>query len=130
VRFQRAVLDVLGGEDVLEDEIRFAEPLLAAGVGARDAALRKLDGGLSERRAIDAWAADGVTPADPLAGPVDDPVGLLLLEETADGVDGASYWIACNNFYVLTRYNRSRLYAAAVHALATAIKASRDEVPR
>jgi len=106
--------------------------LLPAAIAAetRDAALRKLDGGLSERRATDAWAADGVTIADPAAVPVDDPVGLLLLEETADGVDGASYWIACNNFYVLTRYNRSRLYAAAVHSLATAIRATRNGVPR
>jgi len=50
---------------------------------------------------------------------------LLLLEEAADGVDDASYWIACNNFYVLTRYNRSRLYAAAVFELAVALKAAR-----
>ena len=45
----------------------------------------------------------------------------------ADGVEGASYWIACQNFYVLTRYNRSRLYAAAVYELARAIKAARDD---
>ena len=36
---------------------------------------------------------------------------------------GASYWIACHNFYVLTRYNRSRLYATAVYELATPVTA-------
>ena len=97
---------------------------------ARDEMLRRLDGGLSERRAIDSWTADGVTVADPPAGSVDDPVGLLLLEESTDGVQSASYWIAFNNFYVLTRYNRSRLYAAAVFALAKATKAARGEGPR
>ncbi len=88
---------------------------------ARDAVQRKLDGGLSERRSLDAWATDGVTPAT-LAEPIEDPVGLLMLEE-ADG--DASYWIAGPNFYVITRYNRSRLYATAVIRLAEAIKAAR-----
>ena len=44
----------------------------------------------------------------------------------------ASYWIACNNFYVLTRYNRSRLYATAVWELANAIRlahSAREQAP-
>jgi membrane-bound lytic murein transglycosylase B len=86
----------------------------------------RLDGGISERRSLDAWAADGVAAAWAPADLAAEPVGVLLLEEQdADGVEDASYWIACQNFYVLTRYNRSRLYAAAVNELARAIKAAR-----
>ena len=93
----------------------------------RDAALRRLDGGISERRMLAAWAEDGVTAVAPPSDLGLDPVGLLLLEEkTPEGDEGASYWIACQNFYVLTRYNKSRLYAAVVWELARAIKAARD----
>ena len=83
--------------------------------------VRRLDGGMSERRPLDAWAADGVEPALALE-PVDEPVGLLLLEEAADE---ASVWIALPNFYVITRYNRSRLYATAVWRLAEALRDAR-----
>ena len=104
-------------------------PAVIAEAG-RGEILRRLDGGLSERRTVDAWAADGVRLADSVAGPPEYPVGLLLLEEWSDGVESASYWIALNNFYVLTRYNRSRLYATAVCELAKAVKAARGEVTR
>jgi membrane-bound lytic murein transglycosylase B len=90
---------------------------------SRERVLRHLDGGLSERRALDAWAADGVMALDVPTDLASDPVGVLLLEE--DALDRASYRIACHNFYVITRYNRSRLYATAVHELATAIRAAR-----
>ena len=93
---------------------------------ARATALRRLDGGISERRALSAWQGEGVTA---VGAPVDlapDPVGLLLLEESAEEGDAAvSLWVACPNFYVITRYNRSRLYAASVWALAAELRAAR-----
>jgi membrane-bound lytic murein transglycosylase B len=90
---------------------------------AGDAVLRALDGGVSERRPRDAWMRDGVGTHIMPADPGSDPVGLLMLEEA----DGPRYWIAFGNWYVLTRYNRSRLYATAVWQLAQALAGARSE---
>lgn len=40
-----------------------------------------------------------------------------------DGVAGREHWLGYRNYYVITRYNRSPMYALAVHQLAQEIRA-------
>lgn len=54
---------------------------------------------------------------------VDGPPGVDAAELfVVDATDGEEYWVGLNNFYVITRYNRSRMYALAVHQLAQLIR--------
>jgi len=124
----RSHADVIGSiaNYLMRHDWQRGEPVLApASVTpeARDTALRRLDGGISERRPIAAWQLDGVTLRDAATESASDPVGLLLLEEAPEG--SASLWIAYPNFYVITRYNKSRLYAAAVWALSERLRQAR-----
>ncbi len=45
-----------------------------------------------------------------------------------DGADGAEFWVGFHNFFVITRYNRSVMYALAVHQLGQeiALEVGRD----
>ncbi|MBK7044153.1 MAG: lytic murein transglycosylase B [Rhodanobacteraceae bacterium] len=64
---------------------------------------------------IDSLARAGYTLAeqfDPAS-----PATLLVLE----GAEGSEYWITFQNFYVISRYNRSPLYSMAVWQLAQEI---------
>jgi len=60
----------------------------------------------------------GPQPGEPQA----EGTNLLTLE----GADGPEYWLTYRNFYVITRYNRSPMYALSVHQLAEAIRAGVD----
>lgn len=53
--------------------------------------------------------------------PGDAPAKLLELEQP----DNMEYWLALHNFYVITRYNHSHMYAMAVYQLSEAIKQAR-----
>lgn len=59
----------------------------------------------------------GLRPAHRLDGEAE--VAPLALE----GADGQEYWLGLHNFYAISRYNHSVLYAMAVHQLAEALEA-------
>lgn len=79
--------------------------------------------GLTEPRTrlVD-YRRQGVLPVPETTVPAfsdNTPAALMLF----DGEAGNEYWFGFNNFYVITRYNRSQMYALAVMQLSEAIAA-------
>jgi|SRR5690606_13392724 membrane-bound lytic murein transglycosylase B len=67
------------------------------------------------------WKARGFTPVAPLSDTT--KASALQLE----GQHGLEYWLATQNFYVITRYNRSHLYSMAVYQLSQLIKEQMEQ---
>ena len=65
------------------------------------------------------WKKLGVSPSAKLAR----SAPAIAIE--FDGAQGLEYWLGLQNFYTITRYNRSPMYAMAVHQLSQEIKAAR-----
>lgn len=72
--------------------------------------------GLKPAHPLTYYSAAGIAPQTPLAPGTE--VALLALDQE----NGPEYWLTMNNFYVITRYNRSPLYAMAVYQLSEAIR--------
>jgi membrane-bound lytic murein transglycosylase B len=68
------------------------------------------------RYTLDELAARGYRAVGPVPAL---PATLVTLE----GAQGTEHWLAFKNFHVITRYNRSPLYAMAVHQLAQELAA-------
>lgn len=69
------------------------------------------ENGLTASATVESLSNEGVMFATDL--PVDSECQLLSLE----GDDGTEYWVGFHNFFVITRYNRSVMYALAAHQL-------------
>jgi peptidoglycan lytic transglycosylase B len=92
------------------------EPVLSEAVVAPDKTA-DLDGRkLALSDTIESLKAKGVNFDSSL--PPDSPAILIA----ADEADGVHWRVGYNNFYVITRYNHSALYAMAVYELAAAVK--------
>jgi len=70
-------------------------------------------------RSLADWADAGIVPVKKVA--YDKPVRLMDFTLA----DGKEFWLAFNNFEVITKYNNSDFYAMSVLQLAEAIKAAR-----
>ncbi|MGB5717130.1 MAG: lytic murein transglycosylase B [Gammaproteobacteria bacterium] len=80
-----------------------------------------LELGYKPNTVLDALRHDGVTPIEPM--PDDLVAALLSLVQK----DGPEYWLAFNNFYTITRYNHSPLYAMAVYQLSEEIRGAYEQ---
>jgi membrane-bound lytic murein transglycosylase B len=81
---------------------------------------RFVKAGMKPSFRIDELTRAGITPEKPL--PDESLSSLIRLE----GIKGDEYWLGLNNFYVITRYNHSNLYAMAVYQLSRKILAEKS----
>lgn len=79
-----------------------------------------LAGGIAPHLAVAEFRKRGIVPLEPV------PEEMLATLFTVQSEAGPRYWLGLNNFYVITRYNRSINYAMAVHELATSLRRQRS----
>lgn len=79
-----------------------------------------LAGGIAPHLAIAEFRKRGVLPQESVA---EESAAALFRVQMQDG---PRYWFGLNNFYVITRYNRSINYAMAVNELASALRRQRS----
>lgn len=79
-----------------------------------------IEAGITPAFTIDTLRDYGITSREPVSFDAK-----LALIDLPNGDDPPDYWLGAQNFYVITRYNRSSFYASAVIELAEALRDSR-----
>ena len=79
-----------------------------------------LAAGIAPHTTVAEFRKRGIVPLEP--APDDALATLFMVQSEA----GPRYWLGLNNFYVITRYNRSINYAMAVHELAVSLRRQRQ----
>ena len=98
------------------------QPVTSRALASKDAAFNEISKrNFTPTLTVTEWREKGFRSSEEL--PSDLPAAVAKLVEE----DRNSYWLTFKNFYVITRYNRSPLYAMAVFELSEAIKAGFEE---
>jgi membrane-bound lytic murein transglycosylase B len=79
-----------------------------------------LNDSLKPKHTVNSLAEKGYTPVTPLA---EQKANAIRLE----GKKGTEFWMGLNNYYVITRYNHSRLYAMSVWQLSQKIAQAKQQ---
>ncbi len=95
---------------------RFREPVVIRASARGDASIWVADKLGPPNTSMATWQSRGVIPQKQVRNA---QLAMLLKYEKRNGLQ---YWLGFHNFYVITRYNRSRLYAMAVYQLSQAIR--------
>ncbi|MCZ6828058.1 MAG: lytic murein transglycosylase, partial [Gammaproteobacteria bacterium] len=74
---------------------------------------------LKPARSIAEFAAAGIEAQQPFAADA------LATAMKLEGTQGAEYWLGLHNFYVITRYNHSAMYAMSVYQLSQELESRR-----
>ncbi len=118
----RGVADAIGSVANYYREFgwRLGEPVVIPADVGGTAPDPLLAAGIAPHLAVGEFRKRGVRPLAPV--PDETPAALIAVETDA----GPRHFLALNNFYVITRYNRSINYAMAVQELAATLRQLRD----
>lgn len=122
VRDLRRVADAIGSVANYYRQFgwREGEPVIVP-VDVGDTALDALlNAGIAPHLAVAEFRKRGIVPLEPVQ---EDALATLFMVQTGAG---PQYWLGLNNFYVITRYNRSINYAMAVNELAASLRRQRQ----
>ena len=86
-----------------------------------------LDKGLEATYSIDEVRAAGITPTGPKAVAAENGDLKFGLVDLQNGNGPTEYWLGTDNFFAITKYNRSYFYAMSVIDLGRAIRAARQQ---
>ncbi|HEY0491334.1 MAG TPA: lytic murein transglycosylase B [Telluria sp.] len=102
-----------------------AGPLVyAANVSPNNAWEKFINQGLQAKFRQDELAESGVLSSATLP-----PAALFGLVDLQNGAEPTEYWLATNNFFSITHYNRSYFYAMSVIELGKAVRSRREAQP-